>query len=41
MYVVVRGVGRMKLDDEFGAPSLGDARREDVDGRRDRWADES
>jgi len=24
----------------FGAPSLGQARREDVDGRRDWWADE-
>ena len=70
VYVVVRGSGRMKLDDEIvelkewdavrvppgtwrgyeagpegleilviGAPSLGDARREDVDGQRDWWAD--
>src|SRR3954465_15497515 len=70
VYVVVRGSGRMKLDDEvveleegdavrvppgtwrgyeagpegleilvIGAPSLGDARREDVEGRRDWWAD--
>ena len=70
VYVVVRGGGRMKLDDEIvevkewdavrvppgtwrgyeagpegleilviGAPSLGDARREDVEGRRDWWAD--
>ena len=71
VYVVVRGSGRMKLDDEIvelrewdavrvppgtwrgyeagpdgleilviGAPSLGEARREDVDGRRDWWADQ-
>ena len=70
VYVVVRGSGRMKLDDEIvelaqwdavrvppgtwrgyeagpegleilviGAPSLGDARREDVEGRREWWAD--
>src|SRR5262245_47980474 len=70
VYVVVRGSGRMKIDDEIveskewdavrvpastwrgceagpdvleilviGAPSLGDARREDVDGQRDWWAD--
>ena len=70
LYVVVRGGGRMKLDDEivdlrefdvvrvppgtwrgyeagpeglelliFGAPSLGDRRRDDVEGRRDWWAD--
>ena len=70
VYVVVRGSGRMKLDDEvvplrewdavrvppgtwrgyeagpeglelpvIGAPSLGRARREDVEGRRDWWAD--
>jgi mannose-6-phosphate isomerase-like protein (cupin superfamily) len=70
VYVVVRGSGRMKLDDEvvdvrewdvvrvppgtwrgyeagpqgleilvFGAPSLGEALREDVEGRRDWWAD--
>ena len=70
VYVVVRGSGRMKLDDEIvelrqwdavrvppgtwrgyeagpegleilviGAPGLGDARREDVEGRRDWWAD--
>jgi mannose-6-phosphate isomerase-like protein (cupin superfamily) len=69
-YVVLRGSGRMKLDDEvvdirerdvvrvppgtwrgyeagpdglellvFGAPSLGDKLREDVEGRRDWWAD--
>ena len=69
VYVVVRGSGRMKLDDEIveleewdavrvppgtwrgyeagpdgleilviGAPSLGDAPREDVEGRRDWWA---
>jgi mannose-6-phosphate isomerase-like protein (cupin superfamily) len=71
VYVVVRGSGRMKLDDEIveleewdavrvppgtwrgyeagpkgleilviGAPSLGEDRREDVDGRRDWWAGE-
>ena len=70
VYVVVRGSGRMKLDDEIvdlnqwdavrvapgtwrgyeagaedleiiviGAPSLGDGRREDVEGERDWWAD--
>jgi mannose-6-phosphate isomerase-like protein (cupin superfamily) len=70
LYVVVRGGGRMKLDEEvvelrewdavrvppgtwrgyeagpegleilvFGAPSLGDARRDDVEGTRDWWAD--
>src|SRR5215472_15948921 len=70
VYVVVRGGGRMKLDDEIvelrewdavrvppgtwrgyeagpeglemlviGAPNLGDAPREDVEGRRDWWAD--
>src|SRR4051812_20141023 len=70
VYVVVRGSGRMKLDDEIvelkewdavrvppgtwrgyeagpdgleifviGAPSLGEGRREDVEGRRDWWAD--
>ena len=70
VYVVVRGSGRMKLDDEivdlkewdavrvppgtwrgyeagpdgleiivFGAPSLGEGRREDVEGMRDWWAD--
>ena len=70
VYVVVRGSGRMKLDDEIvelaewdavrvppgtwrgyeagpdgleilvvGAPNLGDDPREDVDGRRDWWAD--
>ena len=69
VYVVVRGSGRMKLDDEIvelkewdavrvppgtwrgyeagpdgleilviGAPSLGEARREDVEGQRDWWA---
>lgn len=69
-YVVVRGSGRMKIDDEivdvrefdavrvppgswrgyeagpegmelliFGAPSLGDKRREDVTGARDWWTD--
>ena len=68
LYVVVRGGGRMKLDDEIvaleqwdavrvppgtwrgyeagpeglellviGAPSLGEALREDVDGERDWW----
>lgn len=68
VYVVVRGSGRMKLDDEvvelrewdavrvapgtwrgyeagpqglellvIGAPSLGDAPRDDVEGRRDWW----
>src|ERR671933_231760 len=68
VYVVLRGSGRMKLDDEIveleewdavrvppgtwrgyeagsegleiiviGAPSLGDARREDVEGRREWW----
>ena len=71
VYVVLRGSGRMKVDDEivelkewdavrvppgtwrgyeagpeglellvFGAPSLGPARREDVDGRRGWWAGE-
>jgi mannose-6-phosphate isomerase-like protein (cupin superfamily) len=70
VYVVVRGSGRMKLDDEIvelkewdvvrvppgtwrgyeagpegleifviGAPNLGEARREDVEGQRDWWAD--
>ena len=42
VYVVVRGTGRMKVDDEIlviGTPNLGDAPREDVDGRRDWWAD--
>ena len=70
VYVVLRGSGRMKLDDEIialeewdavrvppgmwrgyeagpdgleilviGAPNLGDAPREDVEGRRDWWAD--
>ncbi len=70
VYVVVRGSGRMKLDDEIvelrewdavrvppgtwrgyeagpdglellvvGAPNLGEGVREDVDGRRDWWAD--
>lgn len=70
VYVVVRGSGRMKLDETivdvvewdavrvppgtwrgyeagpdgmellvFGAPSLGDDRRGDVDGLRDWWAD--
>jgi hypothetical protein len=40
LYVVVRGSGRMKLDDEivFGAPNLGDDPREDVEGQRDWWA---
>ena len=70
VYVVVRGDGRMKLDDEIidlqewdavrvppgtwrgyeagpeglellviGAPSLGEGRRDDVEGQRDWWAD--
>jgi mannose-6-phosphate isomerase-like protein (cupin superfamily) len=70
VFVVVRGSGRMKLDDEvvevkewdvvrvppgtwrgyeggpeglevlvFGAPSLGENPREDVEGERDWWAD--
>jgi mannose-6-phosphate isomerase-like protein (cupin superfamily) len=70
MSVVLRGSGRMKLDDEIvelkewdavrvppgtwrgyeagpegleifviGAPNLGEAPREDVDGRRDWWVD--
>jgi mannose-6-phosphate isomerase-like protein (cupin superfamily) len=70
VYVVLRGSGRMKLDDDIvelgewdavrvppgtwrgyeagpegleilviGAPSLGEARREDVEGRRDWWTD--
>ena len=70
VYVVVRGSGRMKIDDViielkewdavrvppgpwrgyeagpegleilvFGAPSLGQDRRQDVDGQRDWWAD--
>jgi mannose-6-phosphate isomerase-like protein (cupin superfamily) len=69
VYVVVRGGGRMKLDDEIvelaewdavrvapgtwrgyeagpegleilviGAPHLGDAPRDDVEGRRDWWS---
>jgi len=70
VYVVVRGSGRMKVDDEvvelsewdavrvppgmwrgyeagpegleilvIGAPNLGEAPRDDVEGRRDWWAD--
>ena len=70
VYVVVRGSGRIKIDDVIveleewdavrvppgtwrsyeagpegleiiviGAPSLGDGRREDVEGRRDWWGD--
>jgi mannose-6-phosphate isomerase-like protein (cupin superfamily) len=70
VYVVLRGSGRMKVDDEIvelkewdavrvppgtwrgyeagpegleilviGAPNLGEAPREDVDGRRDWWGD--
>jgi mannose-6-phosphate isomerase-like protein (cupin superfamily) len=70
VYVVVRGGGRMKVDDEIvelsewdavrvppgawrgyeagpegleilviGAPNLGESPRDDVEGRRDRWAD--
>ena len=70
VYVVVRGSGRMKLDDDivelrewdavrvppgtwrgyeagpdgleilvFGAPNLGENPRNDVEGRRDWWAD--
>jgi mannose-6-phosphate isomerase-like protein (cupin superfamily) len=70
VYVVVRGSGRMKVDDEIielkewdavrvapgmwrgyeagpegleilviGAPNLGEDPREDVEGRRDWWAD--
>ena len=70
VYVVVRGSGRIKIDDVIveleewdavrvppgswrgyeagpdgleilvvGAPNLGDAPREDVDGQRDWWAD--
>ena len=70
VYVVVRGSGRMKIDDEIveleewdavrvppgawrgyeagpdgleilviGAPNLGEDPREDVEGRRDWWAD--
>ena len=70
VYVVVRGSGRMKLDDEIvelrawdavrvppgtwrgyeagpvgleilviGSPNLGEAPRDDVEGRRDWWAD--
>ena len=42
VYVVLLGSGRMKLDDEIlviGAPNLGEAPREDVDGRRDWWAE--
>jgi mannose-6-phosphate isomerase-like protein (cupin superfamily) len=71
VYVVLRGSGRMKVDDEIvelkacdavrvapgtwrgyeagpegleilviGAPNLGEAPREDVDGQRDWWADQ-
>jgi mannose-6-phosphate isomerase-like protein (cupin superfamily) len=71
VYVVVRGGGRMKVDDEIvelkewdavrvppgtwrgyeagpeglellviGAPNLGDAPRDDVDGERDWWSDQ-
>ena len=71
VYVVLRGSGRMRVDDEIvelkewdavrvppgtwrgyeagpegleilviGAPNLGEDPREDVDGRRDWWADE-
>src|SRR3954469_16686918 len=71
VYVVVRGSGKMKLDDDIvelaewdavrvapgtwggyeagpkglellviGAPSLGESRREDVDGQRDWWTDD-
>ena len=71
VYVVVRGSGRMKVDDEvielsewdavrvapgtwrgyeagpegleilvIGAPNLGSSPREDVEGRRDWWAEE-
>ena len=70
VYVVLRGSGRMKVDDEIveleewdavrvppgtwrgyeagpdgleflviGAPNLGEAQREDVDGQRDWWVD--
>ena len=42
VYVVLSGSGRMKLDEEIvviGAPHLGAARREDVEGQRDWWAD--
>ena len=70
VYVVLRGSGRMKLDDEivavkrwdvvrvapgtwrgyeagpegleilvFGAPNLGENPRDDVEGKRDWWAD--
>ena len=42
VYVVLRGSGRMKVDDEIvviGAPNLGEAPREDVDGQRDWWSD--
>jgi len=70
VYVVLRGSGRMKVDDEIvelkewdavrvprgtwrgyeagpegleilviGAPNLGEARREHVDGQRDRWTE--
>jgi mannose-6-phosphate isomerase-like protein (cupin superfamily) len=70
VYVVLRGSGRMKIDDVIvelkeldavrvppgswrgyeagaeglellviGAPSLGEARRDDVEGRRDWWTD--
>ena len=72
VYVVLRGSGRMKVDDEIvelkewdavrvppgtwrgyeagpegleilviGAPNLGGAPREDVDGQRDWWGDQS
>lgn len=70
VYIVIRGSGRMKIDDEIvelkeldavrvspgswrgyeagtdgmeilviGAPSLGEGRREDVEGKRDWWID--
>ena len=42
VYVILRGSGRMKVDDEIvviGAPNLGEDPRQDVDGQRDWWTD--
>ncbi len=39
VYVVMRGSGRMKVDDGARAPNLGETPREDVEGQRDWWTD--